>query len=171
MCTVDEQIIIGKETRVWMKAGKMFTSVDIGNALKEKGEFIRNRDVASYLRGAYLTVAVWAGANYEKTPIDVTLDSGVTMEASLYHPAGMDPANYIDRSQKALPPRGTMTAPPGDIFLDTSGPSINRATTSIPVAQQDFADVLASAVRSTMDADYSVVVDPKPKFDINKYII
>ncbi len=104
MCTVDEEIRIGKEVKAWMLKNKMFTSVDIGNAMKDKGDTIRNRDVAHYLRTAWRTLAIWAGASYEQTPIDVTLADGVTTQASLYHPQGADISEYTDRSQVATPP-------------------------------------------------------------------
>jgi hypothetical protein len=158
MCSVDEQITISNEVKVWMRDNKLFTSVDIGNALKEKGNFIRNRDVASYLRGAFQTVATWAGVSYVQTPIDVILENGGTAEASLYYPFGADPTEYTARSQKALPPMGARPdGPPADIFLDTSG------TKNIPIAPLDFATALSDA---------KVPDDPSPKvFDINKYTI
>lgn len=80
---------------------EMFTSVDIGNSIKEEGTFIRNREVSAWLRQNAMSVL----QNYSTTLIDVTAPAPVgQVTAFLYHPVGTDPNSYDKRNQQALPP-------------------------------------------------------------------
>lgn len=105
LATLDEQTTILAKLKEWFAQGKMFTSVDIANAIKKEGNFIRNRNVASYLRDYCLTIATAEGYNYTYTPIDVTLQDGSVSIAFLYHPYWADTGEYTDTNQKAYSPQ------------------------------------------------------------------
>jgi hypothetical protein len=104
MCTPAEAIKIRTEVGGWMQRGKMFTSVDIANALKQRGDWVRNRTVADYLRQNVVGFAPQYGCKYTKSTIDVQLPNGSYTEATLYHPAGSSPSVYTRTAQKALSP-------------------------------------------------------------------
>lgn len=84
----------------------MFTSVDIGNTIKERIGWIKNREVAQWLRANTLTLA----PNYTMTLIDV---NGGNVQAYLYHTHGSDPDDYQNRNQQALPPPPSQTITSG----------------------------------------------------------
>ena len=92
--------------REFMAQGDLFTSIDIANAVKMDGSWVRNRDVADYLRTNWAIIAgdmLASGeliASYEATPTLMTIDK----MATIYHPYDMSPDNYTDRDQEALPP-------------------------------------------------------------------
>lgn len=75
----------------------MFTSVDVGNAIKEEGDWVSNSDVAEWLR----TNATIIAQNYIVTNIPVL---GGAKTARLYHPLGTNADDYQNRDQTALPP-------------------------------------------------------------------
>jgi len=85
----------------FVAADAMFTSVDIGNAIKENGTWVKNSDVSIWLRNNALTIAT----NYCSTLIDVL---NGTQKTFLYHPAGTNPDDYQTRNQAALPPNPNM---------------------------------------------------------------
>jgi hypothetical protein len=87
------------ETKVLEFASKnlMFTSVDIANSIKKDGTWVKNREVAHWLRTNALTVALC----YTSTPIQVGQGAHT---ATLYHPTGTNPDDYTDRDQEAIPP-------------------------------------------------------------------
>jgi hypothetical protein len=104
MCTAQEEQLIRNELDQWITSNKMFTSVDIANAIKESGEWIRNREVAGYLRNnACFVASVLLGKKYIATQIDVDV-SGTPGTTTLYHPVGDNPDNYTNRNQKAKSP-------------------------------------------------------------------
>jgi hypothetical protein len=98
MC--DTNIIFNKALEFTTK-GKQFTSVDVANAIKGDGVWVRNREVAAFLRENIFKV----DSTYTKEVIDVTLPNGATAEATLYKPKWRDSGDYTDRSQKASPPK------------------------------------------------------------------
>jgi hypothetical protein len=104
MCTPAEALKIRTEVGSWMQRGKMFTSVDIANSLKQRGDWIRNRTVADYLRQNVVNFAPQYGCKYTKSVIDVQLPNGSYTEATLYHPEGSSPSAYTRTAQKALSP-------------------------------------------------------------------
>lgn len=75
----------------------MFTSVDIANAIKKDGNWVRNSEVAKWLRSNALSVA----PNYLAAKINVANNQH---RASLYYPSMNNPDDYKDRDQVALPP-------------------------------------------------------------------
>ena len=80
--------------------GEMFTSVDIANAIKTDGTWVRNSEVAHWLRN-------WHTFNdgYTVTRIPVTAaDTQQTVSANLYLPQGEDSANYVKVTQPAMTP-------------------------------------------------------------------
>lgn len=72
-----------------------FTSVDVANSIKRSGTWVRNRDVAAWLR------ANFRSPNYKKSRISVD-GNGTT--AMLYHPDYYDPSVYTGSGQSAITP-------------------------------------------------------------------
>lgn len=89
-----EETVIQAKVEEFTNREEAFTSVDIANAIKEDGTWIRNRIVAAWLRNNFDV------EDYEKAMIDV----GSGRQASLYHPDFYDPANYTGQNQKAINP-------------------------------------------------------------------
>lgn len=104
LASLDEQTIIRTKLEEWFARGDMFTSVDIANDIKKDGHFIRNRNVASYLRESCLDDAAEAGYVYIYKYIRVTLENGQEAGAFLYMPYMADPSDYVNTSQVALKP-------------------------------------------------------------------
>jgi hypothetical protein len=104
MCTVDEERIIKMTVEEFLQQGKMFTSVDVANKIKLSGAWIRNHEVAGYLRGNVLGIARMLMMVYKQTMIPVTLADGSVTETYLYHPVNTDANDYTDRDQRALDP-------------------------------------------------------------------
>lgn len=77
---------------------KGFTSVDICNSIKGDGTWIRNREVASFLRR-------WSPpVGYYSARVTVTLEGGGSASAAVYMPNTMTPAEYVETSQSAMTP-------------------------------------------------------------------
>lgn len=93
MMMVSEQII-QNQVNDFVTKDEAFTSVDIGNAIKRSGTWIRNREVAIWLRNNF------NNPDYEITMIDV----GRGFRANLYHPDYFDSDNYDGKNQKAINP-------------------------------------------------------------------
>lgn len=89
--------IIENKVEEYVNRNEAFTSVDIANAIKIEGTWIRNREVAAWLRHNLLNIT---GNNYQRTLVDV----GQGRQASLYHPFFFDSSNYIGQNQNALNP-------------------------------------------------------------------
>jgi hypothetical protein len=105
MCDVNR---IRKEIERFVENEELFTSVDVANAIKrgndeDMPEWIRNREVAGYLRSDALLVALQIGKNYEATTISVEVNGGF-VPATLYYPLGADPLAYSTISEKAITP-------------------------------------------------------------------
>lgn len=91
--------IIENHLKQAIKNKSMFTSVDIANKIKRAGVWVRNREVADYLRNYNFP------ANYESTLIDVTVKdngSSYVTGATLYYPDGADPDMYVETEQEAI---------------------------------------------------------------------
>ena len=84
----------------YVKQQEPFTSVDIANAIKKTGIWIRNSEVAAWLRKNYDTDPMFD--EYQKSPILVCND---TTTASLYHSIYYDQNEYTDREQRPLTPQ------------------------------------------------------------------
>ena len=104
MCSPTDESKIRAEAGQWMQRGKMFTSVDIANSLKQRGDWVRNRDVADYLRAKVVNISPQYGFRYKTTIINVTLPNGSNAEATLYHPEGTNATAYTKTNQKAMSP-------------------------------------------------------------------
>jgi len=97
---VNSDVVIEAKFNEFVAHNALFTSVDIANAIKKDGPFIRNSTVADWLRSNALSLA----SNYTLTQITVCHGQYV---ANLYLPIGSDPDNYTDRDQVALAPNAT----------------------------------------------------------------
>lgn len=104
MCTLIEEKIIKTTVEEFLQQGKMFTSLDIANTIKLSGTWIRNREVASYLRQNVMSLTWNLGVSYSATLIRVTLANGDPTQAYLYHPFGTDAGDYTETNQQALDP-------------------------------------------------------------------
>jgi hypothetical protein len=74
----------------------LFTSVDIANSIKSDGTWVRNSEVASWLRSNALNNT----PSYTSTKITVSNNK----EATLYYPSNLNPDSYTNRDQEALSP-------------------------------------------------------------------
>ncbi|MDD5649829.1 MAG: AbrB/MazE/SpoVT family DNA-binding domain-containing protein [Candidatus Nanoarchaeia archaeon] len=101
----DDSIIQAKVEQFGAQGG-MFTSVDIGNSIKEDQHWVKNSIVAAWLRQNALVVL----QGYATTLIDVQTSNGPAT-AFLYHPMGSDPNDYKRRNQSAMPPQNTVNFP------------------------------------------------------------
>lgn len=90
----------------FIKNEKMFTSVDIANTVKIKGYWIRNSEIAKYLRDNINNISEFINGDYIVSQITVVVDNttGKTAIANLYHPINKNPYDYKDTNQRALSP-------------------------------------------------------------------
>lgn len=100
MCKAVEKQVIQTKVDEYLTQSEVFTSVDIANAIKKDGTWIRNREVARWLRENFSEHDLFAANNYEKDMIDV----GGGYQAFLYFPDYFDPNNYNGQNQKAMNP-------------------------------------------------------------------
>jgi hypothetical protein len=122
MC--DNQVI--KEmVQKFVNDEKMFTSVDIGNAIKKEtlSMDVRNRDVRNWLRANIGRDPVLQ--DYVTESIDINNGSGA---ATLYKPHWKDAEDYKDRDQKAFGPSNLST------FKQTVVPSALSPVTTTPTS-------------------------------------
>lgn len=79
----------------------LFTSVDVGNAVKRKilSMDIRNREVAQWLRDN----AAGDVSMQDYDSVVISVENG-RFQATLYYPHWCDPEDYVARDQKALGP-------------------------------------------------------------------
>lgn len=119
----------------YIHAGRMFTSVDVSDEVKKRGTFVRNRDVASWLRSNV--------TNYSRSTINVVrAEDGVSVNATLYHPYGDDPMQYHTTSQKPITPTDFASTHPSAI--PTTQAVVPPVT--VPVADPDPTGLKAAAV-------------------------
>jgi len=85
---------IEDKVKSFIRDDKMFTSVDISNAIKRDGVWVGNKEVSKYLKSYRL-----GQDDYQKSVI--TVKSG---NAYLYYPRGVDPSDYANTSAQALTP-------------------------------------------------------------------
>lgn len=87
-----------------LRAGELFTTLDISNGLKLRRWPIRHGEVAQAVRKIYDSGALQRFA-YGRALIDVNTDSGATItQAFVYLPKNANPDDYARRIQDALPP-------------------------------------------------------------------
>ena len=91
--------VIQAKVEEFVNTMKLFTSVDISNAIKKDGTWVSNHEVASFLKKEMKTNSLMS--NYQTETIRVMND---TRKATLYLPTGSDQFDYLDRDQSALTP-------------------------------------------------------------------
>jgi hypothetical protein len=87
----------------YTRAGLLFTSLDVSNAVKHAVPAARHREIAALVREAYARGAM---GDYARTPIEVFAEGETPATAYLYH-SRYAPAEYYDgpmRAQRATPP-------------------------------------------------------------------
>jgi len=92
--------LIRTKVENFVKNEKMFTSVDIANAIKGDGDWVRNIEVASWLRENFHKEDMFL--EYKTTPITVCSGS---RSATLYIPEWEDSDKYANRDQNPLTPK------------------------------------------------------------------
>lgn len=156
---------IRQKVEEFVKAEKLFTSVDVGNALKKEGKKLRNREVASWLRGHSNEAGLFD--NYATEAIDVL---GGTKRATLYRPCWQTSDNYDTRSLAALKPgdvkniQRTKGIPSGGI--PSGMPTVISATSS-PMATK-----LASSVsrKGKLSGDVNIIKSIK-RIKVSAFLI
>ena len=131
--------------REFMDRNALFTSVDIANEVKRRGTWIRNRDVADYLRNHVLRVV---GGDYIQTLIEVKLATGDKVPAYVYHPEGTDALEYRDIAQSAMTPDEFNALHPSRAIQLTQD-SVQPAPVSVPQPDPQTAAQSGVAARVT----------------------
>jgi hypothetical protein len=89
------QVIIDK-IKSLVDDGELFTSVDVSNAIKRDGVWIRNKEVAKFLR-----TYDFSQHNYNKELINVT-SNNIQTKATVYFPDYSDAQHYKLTSQTTI---------------------------------------------------------------------
>lgn len=89
MLNITEETAIQKVLDDLTSRNEVFTSVHVANEVKKAGTWIRNRDVASYIR---MYFPYQYGGEYDST-IGVEIGNGI--RATVYHPIGTDPVDKV----------------------------------------------------------------------------
>lgn len=109
----------------------LFTSLDVSNKVKESLPLARHREVSNMVRSLFNSNIVTKG--YARTPIDVTLSDGSSVEALLYHPLkdawDLD-LKYQTRSQEPGKPNTIAQIDPSPICMNGTLP-INVGSNSL----------------------------------------
>jgi hypothetical protein len=98
---MDTVMIIESTVSEFVKAKKLFTSVDIANAIKSNGTWVRNNVVADWLRKEFTNFMSNQVSDYTTTVITVNYGSD---RAALYHPLYESPMNYMNSNLEAIDP-------------------------------------------------------------------
>lgn len=96
-----ESEVIKAKVESFINDQKMFTSINIANAIKKDGIWIRNTVVAEWLRDNFQEVNEDLGDNYI---VNLIFVKNNTLKANLYFPFFSDPDNFNDRDADALTP-------------------------------------------------------------------
>lgn len=137
--TMDNRNLIELKVKSFIEKDQMFTSVDISNAIKNDGIFIRNVTVADWLRSNCKDADLFS--DYAVTSIK--LDDG--HRASLYHPTHLDAEDYKARGQKALTP----------VDVDKiKNKVVSKVFSSVPSKQKSK---VSSKRKTTMSTNFSTV--------------
>ncbi len=86
-----------------VRSGKPFTSVEVANNIKMGGTWIRNRDVARFLRTSVLEIANELGLQVNASLIGVNNEHDAT-KTYLYHPDDFNSDEYNARELRAITP-------------------------------------------------------------------
>ena len=122
---------------------KMFTSVDIANVVKERGTWIRNREVAAFL---HQNVSLISNGSYTEVLIQVNrTEDGRLVPATLYLPVSADPSDYDATAQKVI---GW-----DDFNQMHSGAAVPVAALVAPTSDDDDDDAQQTQVQPSTDND------------------
>lgn len=99
MTNKEKTVILHSVLTTFVVKEMSFTSNEIANHAKRLGIWIRNRDVAAYLRENIHKVGDTYGCIYRITVIDVDHTT-----AALYHPSHVCHTAYLARDIKAITP-------------------------------------------------------------------
>jgi len=116
------------ETKVneFVTAEEGFTSMDICNAIKTDGTWVRNRDVAAWLRR-------WtAPIGYSISKVTVSLQSGASRQAGVYLPNSLCIQDYAKTQQTAMTPAEFEVLHGRDPFGDADTPLAVASATDDP---------------------------------------
>jgi len=141
MCPKDDTI--REAVQEFVTAEKLFTSVDIGNAIKKTTlkMDIRNRDVRDWLRSNIGKDSMLQ--DYVSEPIDV---NGGNRVAMLYRPHWKDAGDYLDRDQRAFSPSDLSALSPA-----SASPSPISSSTATAVLSKPGTAGSASVVSTDTD--------------------
>jgi hypothetical protein len=125
--------IIKAKVEEFIANRRMFTSVNISNAIKTDGKWVRNRDVATWLRNNFDSVNTALSTDYVSVQISVgTLGD----QANLYLPVSFDSQNYTDTNLQCMTP---------DEFKTLHGFDPLSTTVQSPISVQTAAQVTPTA--------------------------
>lgn len=101
MCNLSQsdQDVVQAKVMNFVSNQKMFTSVHVANAIKTDGHWVKNSDVACWLRDNLNFIA----PHYMSTAIAVSGAAG-SGRANLYHPSASDPSTFTDTNLDAMTP-------------------------------------------------------------------
>jgi len=109
-----------------------FTSLDVSNKVKQQGfASTRHRDIAHVVRILYVE-GLMEDFGFERSMIDVTVSSGNTRQAYLYHHQSVSASAYDRRSQVAIPPAQSDQDAKNDDSQDTQSDSQSATPMVIP---------------------------------------
>lgn len=135
----------------------MFTSVDLANKVKKDGSWIRNREVAAWLRQNINANSGPGVPTYDTTMIDVEItDNGVqtTVEARLYHPMGTDPDLYTGTDAVAVTPDDFAKMHPAQNAVNSAVAGVTAAATTASTVVADAATA-AGRITGKLQARFS----------------
>jgi hypothetical protein len=129
-------------------ANKMFTSVDIANAVKREGLWVRNHEVRNWLQDNFMNKSLFQ--DYAISQISVCNNSSF---ASLYHPALNDPNDYLDRDQRPLTPDDVKAIQKANAGKVKSAADINKilATSDGDEDEEDDSTIEMSVVLNSFE--------------------
>jgi hypothetical protein len=92
-------VTIKAKVQEFVNKEQMFTSVDVANAIKKSGVWVRVSEVRTWIKNNLSDQSLFG--DYGHTTIDVC---GGKAQATLYHPVFADPNDYVERDQVTLTP-------------------------------------------------------------------
>jgi DNA-binding CsgD family transcriptional regulator len=104
--------IIENVVSEFIQKGQLFTSIDIANEVKTRGEWIRNTEVAGFLRKNVISLARQQNLDYEMVQVSVSTSTG-SAQANVYFMSGDDPHSYTNTTQTAMTPAEFLQLHPG----------------------------------------------------------
>lgn len=147
MVTLDD--VVRAIVQGFVKSDTLFTALDVSNEVKLAMPFARHREVRDLVRASF--VSDIEPASYAKSPIQVSLGDGSTVEAILYHPLAdsWDLDSKYDaqkRSQSSSKPTATPSnpvvaapvAPTPVVVPSASNPPVIQANDPARVAWQNL---------------------------------